>query len=103
MQKNMVIVKHLADNGKFLFYVPKAISLEAGDQVVCDTSRGANQLGVCCCDSFMAKPEVVCPLFGTQPKVMKYVTGKVEFEKFELARDEEEYDESLEEEDEPLW
>jgi len=99
MVKNMVIVKHLADNGKFLFYVPKAISLSAGDQVVCDTVRGKNQLGVCCCDSFMGKPDVVCPLFGTQPKMMQYVTGKVEYEKFELAREDEEYDESIQEDE----
>ena len=99
MLKNMVIVKHLADNGKFLFYVPKSISLEAGDKVVCDTSRGSDQLGVCCCDSFLGKPDVVCPLFGTQPKAMKYVTGKVEYEKFEIAREVEEYDESMQAEE----
>ena len=103
MLKNMVIVKHLSDNGKFLFYVPKAINLEAGDKVVCDTNKGNDQLGVCCCDSFMAKPEVVLPLFGTQEKKMKYVTGKVEYEKFEMAREdeaEEEYKRSIEDEEE---
>lgn len=90
MLKNFVIIKHISDNGKYLFKVPKKISLEAGDKVVCDTSRGADQLGVCCCDSFLADPETVCPLFGTQPKVLKYVTGKVEYEKFEVAMEEDE-------------
>ena len=90
MLKNFVIVKHLQDNGKFLFYVPKKISLEAGDNVVCDTSRGPDQLGVCCCDSFLANPEVVCPLFGTQQKVMKYVKGRVTYSQFDDEDEEEE-------------
>lgn len=95
MLKNMVIVKHLQDNGKFLFYVPKGIELTAGGKVVCDTSRGNDQLGVCCCDSFTADPDVVCPLFGVSPKGMKYVTGRIEYEKFEEALNEEEYEEAL--------
>ena len=95
MLKNMVIVKHLQDNGKFLFYVPKSISLTAGEKVVCDTSRGKDQLAACCCDSFLGDPDVVCPLFGTQPSIMKYVTGKVEYERFEEALNEEEYEEKF--------
>ena len=94
MQKNFVIVKHLEDNGKFLFYVPKKVSLVAGDQVICVTSRGKNVLGVCCCDSFLAKPEVVCPLFGTQPRVMKYVKGRVEYKEFEEDEDDEDEEEA---------
>jgi len=90
MLKQFVIVKHLQDNGKFLFYVPKSVSLEAGDRVVCDTSRGGDQLGVCCCDSFLSKPEVMCPLFGTQESKMKYVKGRVFFMEF----DEDEEDEN---------
>lgn len=96
--KNFVIVKHMSDSGKYLFYVPKKISLEAGDKIVCETARGKDQLGVCCCDSFMADPAVVCPLFGTQENVMKYVTGKVEFERFEIERNEDEYEERFGEE-----
>ena len=46
MLKNFVIIKHLQDGGKYLFMVPKKIDLEAGDKVMCDTSRGADQLGV---------------------------------------------------------
>lgn len=95
MGKNMVIVKHLQDNGKFLFYVPKSISLVAGEKVVCDTSRGKDQLAVCCCDSFSGDPDVVCPLFGTQPAIMKYITGRVEYERFEEALNEEEYEEKF--------
>ena len=98
MLKNFVIVKHLADSGKFLFYVPKSITLSAGEQVVCDTRYGSNQLGVCCCDSFMAEPSVVCPLFGTEQRVMKYVTGKVEYQKFEEAYNEDAYAEKFAEE-----
>ena len=83
--KKFVIVKHLQDNGKYLFKVPKSILLEAGDKIVCDTSRGNDQLGVCCCDSFTADQEMMCSLFGTQPGKLKYVTGKVEYEKFAEA------------------
>ena len=88
--KQFVIVKHLQDNGKFLFYVSKHITLKAGDKVVCDTSRGNDQIGVCCCDSFMAEPEVVCPLFGTQPKAMKYVTGTIKIALFDNDEEEDE-------------
>ena len=68
----------------------KGVNLEAGDKIVCDTSRGTDQMGVCCCDSFMADPEIVCPLFGTQPKNLRYVTGIVDYRKFEYAMEEEE-------------
>ena len=95
MLKNMVIVKHIQDNGKYLFYVPKSICLTAGEKVVCETSRGSDQMGVCCCDSFRADPEMMCPLFGTQPQKMKYVTGKVEYERFDEALNEEEYEEKF--------
>ena len=98
MLKNFVIVKHITDSGKYLFYVPKKISLEAGDKVVCDTARGGDQLAVCCCDSFLADPEVIIPLFGTQPCKMRYVTGKVEYEKFEEEKEEDEYEERFGEE-----
>ena len=88
--KKFVIVKHVMDSGKFLFYVPKDVVLEAGNKVVCDTSRGTDQLGVCCCDSFVADPEVVCPLFGTQPEKMRYVTGLVSYDKFDTTFEDEE-------------
>lgn len=90
MLKNFVIIKHIQDGGKYLFRVPKGVNLEAGDKIVCDTSRGTDQMGVCCCDSFMADPEIVCPLFGTQPKNLRYVTGIVDYRKFEYAMEEEE-------------
>ena len=96
MQKNMVIVKHLADNGKFLFYVPKGISLEVGDNVACDTIKGKNQIGVCCCDSFLGDPEVVCPLFGTSHSRMKYVTAKLIYRNFIEAIKDEVREEELE-------
>lgn len=87
--KKFVIVKHIQGGGKYLFYVPKDVTLEAGDKVVCDTSRGADQLGVCCCDSFVAEPKDICPLFGTQPEKMRYVTGIVTYNKFDTTDEEE--------------
>ena len=89
MLKNYVIIKHLTDSGKYLFRVPNRIDLECGDYVMCDTCRGENQLGVCCCDAFLADPEIVEPLFGTQSSKMKYVTGKVEVRRFAEAIEEE--------------
>ena len=88
--KKHVIIKHIQDNGKYLFWVPKKVNLEAGDKIICNTARGGDQLGICCCDSFMADPEVVCPLFGTQPQKMKYVTGVVSYEKFDTTDEDEE-------------
>lgn len=87
MQKKFVIVKHIQDNGKFLFFVPDSVDLKAGEKIVCDTSRGADQLGICCCDSFMAETDVVCPLFGTHEHCMKYVTGKVTYIRFAEAQE----------------
>ena len=89
MLKNYVIIKHITDNGKYLFRVPMGIDLECGDYVMCDTCRGGNQLGVCCCDAFIANPGIVEPLFGTQSSKMKYVTGKVEVRRFAEAIEEE--------------
>ena len=89
MLKNFVIIKHLEDSGKYLFRVPKMIDLEAGEKIVCDTSRGRDQLGVCCCDSFLARPETICPLFGVKFENMKFVTGKIEYERFAEAQEDE--------------
>ena len=99
MLKNFVIIKHLNDNGKYLFRVPNGISLEAGDKVVCDTCKGNDQIGVCLCDSFLADPETMYTLFATKESNMKWITGKVEIEKFSEAREEEEYKEKFEEEE----
>lgn len=90
MLKNFVIVKHLVDSGKYLFQVPHGVNLSVGDQVVCETKRSKDEPGMCCCDSFLADPEVVCPLFGVQPDKMKYVTGRIVYERFadEIAEDE---------------
>lgn len=89
MLKNYVIIKHTADSGKYLFRVPQKISLKAGDMVLANTKRGANQLGICCCDSFFAEPETVMPLFGTCEKNMAFVTGRVEYDLFTEAMEDE--------------
>lgn len=98
MLKNFVIIRHMQDSGKYLFRVPNGISLSAGDKIVCDTARGTDQMGECCCDSFAAEPEMMCRIFGTQVKKLRFVTGKVEYERFEIAKGEEEYEELFEEE-----
>ena len=102
MLKNYVIIKHLTDSGKFLFRVPKKVALSAGDTVTCDTCRGGNQLGVCCCDSFLANPDVVEPLFGTQSSKMRYVTGRVEFDRFTEAKEDEDDEDGQQEYGDPV-
>ena len=96
MMKNFVIIKHLQDSGKFLFRVPKDVILDAGDQIVCDTVRGKDQLGVCCCNSFFADPEVVCKLFGIYPASLRFVTGRVACTRFDLSNEEDDNAESRE-------
>lgn len=102
MLKNYVIIQHICDNRKFLFRVPKGISLSVGDKVVCDTKLGPDQIGVCCCDSFLADPSVVMPLFCTNEKKMKFVTGKVEYETFAEAWEEEDDKDGQQESGEPV-
>lgn len=71
---NFVVIKHV-DNGKYLFMVPDGVELDAGTAVLCDTSRGKNQHGVCATGTFMADPEVICPLWGTMPEKLRRVTS----------------------------
>ena len=70
---NMVVIKHPNDNGKYLFQVPEDIDLDAGTLVMCDTMRGESP-GVCATGTFRADPEVICPMWGTQPRLMKRIT-----------------------------
>ena len=70
---NFVVVKHV-DSGKYLFLVPEDVTLDAGTAVLCDTSRGKNQPGVCATGTFTADPAVICPLWGTKPEALKRVT-----------------------------
>lgn len=91
MIKNFVIVKHMEDSGKYLFLLPdNFMHLFAGDYVLCDTARGKDQMGVCCSDSFLVDPNVVCPLFGTSEERMRYVTGTVEIKRFKTETEDKE-------------
>lgn len=90
IQKKYVIVKHMNNDGRFLFQVPNHEYLDAGDMVICDTSKGKDQMGVCLCDSFLAEPEMICRLFGVKPENMRFVTGVVSIRRFEPKADEDE-------------
>lgn len=70
---NFVVIKHV-DSGKYLFRVPEDVTLDAGTAVLCDTSRGRNQPGICVTGNFTADPAVICPLWGTKPEALKRVT-----------------------------
>ena len=81
----LVIVKHWQDNGKYLFLVPPMVDLKAGNQVICNTSRGNDQPGQCCCDSFEVADDMVesiCKLFGTQASQLRSVTGQMALIRF---------------------
>ena len=82
MLMNHVIIKPVFESGKLLFRVPDGVTLKAGDKVVCDTIRG-DLVGICCCDSFAADPEIVMPLFGTHEKRMRYVKGRMQLIMFD--------------------
>ena len=71
--KNFVVVRHLNDSGRYLFYVPDDVTLEAGTGVICETRQSHSEPGVCVTGTFTANPEIICPLWGTQPKSMKRV------------------------------
>ena len=71
--RNFVVVRHMYDNGRYLFYVPDDVVLDPGTAVICETKRSSHEPGVCITGTFKADPEVICPLWGTQPKVMKRV------------------------------
>lgn len=88
MMKHMVIVKHPACGGHFLFLVPETVNekLRAGQLVLCNTKRGED-FGVCMGDSFNANPETMCKLFNTNPKNMKYVVAKFDMIRFEMAEE----------------
>lgn len=71
---NFVVVRHMYDTGRYLFNVPEDVTLDAGTNVICETSRSNYEPGICVTGSFKADPEVICQLWGTQPKKMKRVT-----------------------------
>ena len=71
--RNFVVVRHLYDNGRYLFYVPDDVTIDPGTAVVCETRKSSSEPGLCITGTFKADPEVICPLWGTQPKVMKRV------------------------------
>ena len=71
--KNFVVVRHMYDNGRYLFLVPDDVVLEAGTAVICETRKSSREPGVCLTGTFRAEPDVICPLWGTAPKNMKRV------------------------------
>lgn len=71
--RKFVIVRHMYDNGRYLFYVPEDVELDPGTAVICETKRSKAEPGVCLTSTFTADPEVICPLWWTQPKSMKRV------------------------------
>lgn len=73
-----VIIKHPGNSGKYLFTVPsEEVTLAPGDYVFCTTSRGPNELGVCCTEAFRGDPETVTKFWGTTIANLKPVTAKL--------------------------
>lgn len=69
---NMVVCRHLGDNGKYLFRIPMDIDLDAGTLVTVETQRGT-QPAQCITSSFKADPTIICPLWNTTSGKMKRV------------------------------
>lgn len=73
---NLVVCRHPADNFKGIFMVPDGIELDAGSLVKVETARGEFP-AQCITGTFRAIPEVICPLWGTQPgklcRVLSYL------------------------------
>lgn len=73
-----IIIKHPGNSGKYLFTVPsEEVTLAPGDYVFCTTSRGPNELGVCCTEAFRGDPETVTKFWGTTIANLKPVTAKL--------------------------
>ena len=98
---NFVAVKH-ANNNKYLFRVPEGVTLDAGTAVLCDTSRGTNQPGVCVTATFEADPAVICPLWGTEQKNLRRVTTVLREFKLEWPEGTETTDETDWDEDDDI-
>ena len=69
---NMIVCRHPGDSGKFLFRLPEDITMDPNVYVTVETKRG-NQPAKTVTPSFHADPDVICPLWGTQPKMMTRV------------------------------
>ena len=69
---NMVVCRHGTDSGRYLFRMPENVTIDAGALVMVETKYGV-QNAQCVTNSFHADPEVICPLWGTQPEKMKRV------------------------------
>ena len=69
---NIVVCRHPGDSGKYIFKVPEDVSIDAGTLLKVETGRGV-QPAQAITSSFKADPEIICPLWGTQPKKMKKV------------------------------
>ena len=69
---NIIVCRHPGDSGKYMFKVPEDITIDAGTLLKVETGRG-EQPAQAITSSFKADPEIICPLWGTQPKKMKRV------------------------------
>ena len=68
----MIVCRHPNDNGKYIFKVPDDVDIDVGTLLKVETNRG-DQPAQSITGSFSADPEVICPMWGTQPKKMKRV------------------------------
>ena len=69
---NMIVCRHPGDSGKYIFMVPEDVSIDVGTLLNVETGRGT-QPAQAITGSFHADPEIICPMWGTQPKKMKRV------------------------------
>lgn len=75
---NVVVCVHPNSSGRYLFRVPDAVQLKAGDMVLCNTKHDPMAIAMCITDSFKpANPERISALWGSNTKGMRPVIGKL--------------------------
>lgn len=81
---NVVVVAHQGTSGKYMFKVPDAVQLRAGDIVLCNTKLNPRAIGMCVTDSFVpADPASIAKLWGSSVEGMRPVIGKLNPEMYD--------------------
>ena len=75
---NVVICAHPNTSGLYMFKVPDAVTLRAGDYVLCQTKRDSMAIAMCLTDSFKPDaPEKIAAIWGSNIRGMRPIIGKL--------------------------
>ena len=82
---NVVVVVHPGSPTKYMFKVPDAVQLHAGDMVLCNTKPNPCAIGMCVTDSFVpVDPASIAKLWGSSVEGMRPVIGKLNPEMYDI-------------------